>query len=155
MSNITQVVNVDKNMTILKKSVIASGLDKVLSGTGPFTVFAPNDAAFEKLEKGVLDNLLKPENKARLVDVLNYHVVSGKVDFKDLKDGERLKTLNGKELHVHAKDGHVRIGGAEILRHDLPLSNGVIHHLDKVMMKNQFRTLIVEATGKCLWLLNA
>src|ERR1700678_2014434 len=111
MSTITQVVNAEKNMTILKKSAIASGLDNVLSGTGPFTVFAPSDLAFEKLEKGVLDNLLKPENKAKLVDVLNYHVVSGKVHFKDFKDGEKLKTLNGKELHVHVKDGHVRIEG--------------------------------------------
>jgi uncharacterized surface protein with fasciclin (FAS1) repeats len=136
MSNITQVVNAEKNMTILKKSVSASGLDSVLSGAGPYTVFAPNDLAFEKLEKGVLDNLLKPENKAKLVDVLNYHVVSGKVNFKDLKDGERLKALNGKELHVHVKDGHVRIEGAEILSHDLSSSNGVIHSLDTVMIKN-------------------
>jgi uncharacterized surface protein with fasciclin (FAS1) repeats len=136
MSNITQVVNAEKNMTILKKSVSASGLDSVLSGAGPYTVFAPNDLAFEKLEKGVLDNLLKPENKAKLADVLNYHVVSGKVNFKDLKDGEKLKALNGKELHVHVKDGHVRIEGAEILSHDLSSSNGVIHSLDKVMLKN-------------------
>jgi uncharacterized surface protein with fasciclin (FAS1) repeats len=136
MSNITQVVNAEKNMTILKKSVSASGLDSVLSGAGPYTVFAPNDLAFEKLEKGVLDNLLKPENKAKLVDVLNYHVVSGKVNFKDLKDGEKLKTINGKELHVHVKDGHVRIEGAEILSHDLSSSNGVIHSLDTVMIKN-------------------
>jgi uncharacterized surface protein with fasciclin (FAS1) repeats len=136
MSNITQVVNAEKNMTILKKSVSASGLDNVLSGAGPFTVFAPNDLAFEKLEKGVLDNLLKPENKAKLADVLNYHVVSGKVQFKDLKDGERLKTLNGKELHVHVKDGHVKIEGAVILSHDLSSSNGVIHSLDTVMIKN-------------------
>jgi len=136
MSNITQVVKAEKNMTILKKSVSASGLDNVLSGTGPFTVFAPNDLAFEKLEKGVLDNLLKPENKAKLADVLNYHVVSGKVNFKDLKDGEKLKTLNGKELHVHVKDGHVRIEGAQIQGHDLASSNGVIHSLDTVMIKN-------------------
>jgi uncharacterized surface protein with fasciclin (FAS1) repeats len=123
-------------MTILKKSVSASGLDNVLSGAGPFTVFAPNDLAFEKLEKGVLDNLLKPENKAKLADVLNYHVVSGKVNFKDLKDGEKLKTLNGKDLHVHVKDGHVKIEGAQILSHDLSSSNGVIHSLDTVMMRN-------------------
>jgi uncharacterized surface protein with fasciclin (FAS1) repeats len=136
MSNITQVVNTEKTMTILKKGVIASGLDNVLSGAGPYTVFAPSDLAFEKLEKGVLDNLLKPENKAKLTDVLNYHIVSGKVHFKDLKDGEKLKTLNGKELHVHVKDGHVKIEGAEIQGHDLASSNGVIHSLDTVMMKN-------------------
>lgn len=136
MSNITQVVNADKNLTILKKSAIASGLDDVLSGAGPFTVFAPTDLAFEKLKKGVLDNLLKPENKAKLVDFLNYHVVPGKVNFKDLKDGEKLRSVNGKELHVHIKDGHVRIEGAEIQGHDVPTSNGVIHSLDSVMMKN-------------------
>ena len=119
MSNITQVVNADKSMTILKKSVRASGLDSVLSGAGPYTVFAPSDLAFEKLEKGVLDNLLQPENKAKLTDMLNYHVVSGKIQFKDLKDGEKLKTLNGKELHVHVKDGQVKIEGAEIKGHDL------------------------------------
>jgi uncharacterized surface protein with fasciclin (FAS1) repeats len=136
MSNITQVVNADKNMTIFKKSVAASGLDGVLSGTGPFTVFAPSDLAFEKLAKGVLENLLKPENKAKLVDVLNYHVVSGKVNYKDLKDGEKLKTVSGKELHVHVKDGHVSIEGAKVQSHDLSSSNGVIHSLDTVMMKN-------------------
>ena len=123
-------------MTILKKSFIAAGLDNVLSGTGPFTVFAPSDLAFGKLEKGVLDNLLKPENKPRLTELLNYHVVSGKVNFKDFKDGEKLKAMNGKELHVHVKDGHVRIEGSEIQTHDLSSSNGVIHSLDTVMMKN-------------------
>jgi uncharacterized surface protein with fasciclin (FAS1) repeats len=136
MSNITQVVNVDKNMTILKKGVIASGLNKILSGTGPFTVFAPSDMAFEKLEKGVLNELLKPENKARLVDVLNYHVVSGKINFKDLKDGEKLKTFNGKELHIQVIDGNVSVEGATIQNRDVQTSNGVIHSLDSVMMKN-------------------
>jgi uncharacterized surface protein with fasciclin (FAS1) repeats len=136
MSNITQVVGADKNMTILKKSVTASGLDSVLNGAGPYTVFAPSDKAFNKLEKGVLDNLLKAENKAHLLEVLNYHVVEGKVNFKDLKDGEKLKTLNGKNLHVHVKDGHVKIEGAEIQDHDMSSTNGVIHSLDTVMMKN-------------------
>jgi len=123
-------------MTYLKKSVDASGLSNVLSGAGPFTVFAPSDLAFEKLEKGVLETLLKPENKAKLIDVLNYHIIAGKVNFKDLKDGEKLKTLNGKELHVRVKEGHVRIGGAEVKAHDLSSSNGVIHSLDTVMLKN-------------------
>ena len=136
MSNLTQVINAEKNMTILKKSVIASGLGNVLSGAGPFTVFAPSDVAFEKLEKGVLDTLLKPENKAKLVDMLNSHIIAGKVNFKDLKDGEKLKTLNGRELHVHVKDGHVRIEGAEVKSHDVSSSNGVIHSLDTVVLMN-------------------
>jgi uncharacterized surface protein with fasciclin (FAS1) repeats len=136
MSNITQVVNADKNMTTLKKVVTASGLDTFLSGTGPFTVFAPTDLAFGKLDKEVLENFLKPENKTKLADVLNHHVVSGKISFKDLKDGEKLKTVNGKELHVQVKDGNVSVEGAKIQNRDVQTSNGVIHSLDTVVMKN-------------------
>ena len=136
MSNITQVVNDDKNMTTLKKVVIASGLDKTLSGTGPYTVFAPTDLAFAKLDKEVFENYLKPENKTKLTDILNYHVVSGKFNFKDLKDGQKLKAVNGKELQVQVKDGNISIEGAKIQSHDVQTSNGVIHSLDTVMMKN-------------------
>jgi uncharacterized surface protein with fasciclin (FAS1) repeats len=136
MSNITQLVNVEKNMTTLKKSVHASGLDQVLSGKGPYTVFAPTDIAFAKLDKGVLDNLLKPENKTKLADLLNHHVVEGKVNFKDLKDGEKLKTVNGKQLVVHIKDGHTTVDGAIIQSHDVQATNGVIHSLETVMFKN-------------------
>ena len=136
MSNITQIVNVEKNMTTLKKSVLATGLDQVLSGKGPFTVFAPTDIAFGKLDKNTLDNLLKPENKTKLTDLLNHHVVAGKLNFKDLKDGEKLKTVNGKELLVHVKDGHTTIAGAKILDHDVQATNGIIHSLETVMTKN-------------------
>jgi uncharacterized surface protein with fasciclin (FAS1) repeats len=136
MSNITQLVNVEKNMTTLKKSVHASGLDQVLSGKGPYTVFAPTDIAFAKLDKGILDNLLKPENKTKLTDLLNHHVVEGKINFKDLKDGEKLKTVNGKQLTVHVKDGHTTVDGAVIQGHDVQATNGIIHSLETVMFKN-------------------
>jgi len=136
MSNITQLVNVEKNMTTLKKSVHASGLDQVLSGKGPYTVFAPTDIAFAKLDKGVLDNLLKAENKTKLTDLLNHHVVEGKINFKDLKDGEKLKTVNGKQLVVHVKDGHTTVDGAVILNNDVQATNGIIHSLETVMFKN-------------------
>jgi uncharacterized surface protein with fasciclin (FAS1) repeats len=136
MSNITQLVNVEKNMTTLKKSVHASGLDQVLSGKGPYTVFAPTDIAFAKLDKGILDNLLKPENKTKLTDLLNHHVVEGKINFKDLKDGEKLKTVNGKQLIVHVKDGHTTVDGAIIQSHDVQATNGIIHSLETVMFKN-------------------
>jgi uncharacterized surface protein with fasciclin (FAS1) repeats len=136
MSNITQLVNVEKNMTTLKKSVHASGLDQVLSSKGPYTVFAPTDIAFGKLDKGILDNLLKPENKTKLTDLLNHHVVEGKINFKDLKDGEKLKTVNGKELMVHVKDGHTTVDGAKIQGHDVQATNGIIHSLETVMYKN-------------------
>ncbi len=136
MSNITQLVNVEKNMTTLKKSVHASGLDQVLSGKGPYTVFAPTDIAFAKLDKGILDDLLKPENKTKLADLLNHHVVEGKINFKDLKDGEKLKTVNGKQLVVHVKDGHTTVDGAIIQSHDVQATNGIIHSLETVMFKN-------------------
>jgi uncharacterized surface protein with fasciclin (FAS1) repeats len=135
MSNITQVVNVDKNMTTLKKGVIATGLDKMLSESGPFTIFAPTDKAFDKLDKQVLQDLLKPENKTKLTDLLRHHVVEGKIAFKDLKDGEKLKTLSGTELHVHIKEGAVTIDGSRIEAHDVQTSNGVIHSLETVVTR--------------------
>ena len=136
MSNITQVVNTEKNMTTLKKGVHAAGLDQVLSGTGPYTLFAPSDLAFGKLDKSVLENLLKPESITRLKNLINTHVVSGKINYKDLKDGEKLKTVNGGELQVHVKDSAVHIEDALIQNRDVKTSNGVIHFLDTVMMKN-------------------
>ena len=136
MSNIAQLVNVEKNMTTLKKGVHASGLDQVLSGNGPFTVFAPTDLAFEKMDKGVMENLLKPENKTKLADLLNRHVVAGKINFKDLKDGEKLKTVNGKELLVHVKDGNTTVDGAKILSHDVKATNDIIHSVESVIFKN-------------------
>ena len=136
MSNITQVVNVEKNMTTLKKSVHASGLDQVLSGTGPYTVFAPTDIAFGKLDKGIMENLLKPENKTKLADLINRHVVSGKINFKDLKEGEKLKTVSGRELLVHVKDGQTTVDGAKIQDRDVQAANGIIHSVETVMYKN-------------------
>jgi len=136
MSNITQLVNVDKNMTTLKKGITESGLGKTLSEAGPYTIFAPSDKAFDKLDKNVVEDLLKPENKAHLIEVLNVHVVAGKIHLKDLKDGEKLKTVNGKELHIKVKEGVVTVDGAAIHGHEVQASNGSIYSLDTVMMKN-------------------
>lgn len=133
MSNITQVVRVDKHMTTLKKGVLASGLDQVLSSRGPYTFFAPSDLAFGKLEPGTIENLLKPENKIKLTDLLNHHVVEGKINFSELKDGDKLKSLNGKELLVKVDNAKVSIDGATIQNHDVLTSNGVIHSLDSVL----------------------
>ena len=133
MSNITQVVRTDKNMTTLKQSVIASGLDQVLTANGPYTLLAPSDTAFGKLEGDTLVNLLKPENKVQLTHLLQQHVVIGKVNFKDLKDGEKLTTLLGKHLSVKIQDGKVSIDNATIQTQDIHASNGVIHSLDTVL----------------------
>jgi uncharacterized surface protein with fasciclin (FAS1) repeats len=133
MSNITQVVRTEKNLTTLKKTIIATDLDQVLSSTGPYTLFAPSDLAFQKLENGVIDDLLLKENKVKLTELLNLHVVAGKIPFKDLKDGEKLKTLSGKELSIMIKDNTVTIDGAAIQSRDMQSSNGVIHSVDTVL----------------------
>jgi uncharacterized surface protein with fasciclin (FAS1) repeats len=132
MSNITQVVNVDKTLRSLKKTVHASDLDQLLSSTGPYTLFAPSDLAFEKLEKGLVENLLEPNNRAKLTDLLNNHIVSGKILFRELKDGDKLTTINGKELLVQEKDGKISIGGTNILPRDAKISNGAMHLADAV-----------------------
>jgi uncharacterized surface protein with fasciclin (FAS1) repeats len=138
MSNITQIVNTDEDMTILKKIVFVTGLETFLSRRYPITLFAPTDTAFGKLYSGVLDNLLKPENKTELADILNYHVVWGAFLFKNLKNGEKLKTINGEELRVQVRGNNISVEGAKIQNRDVQTSNGVIHSLDTVMRKNYF-----------------
>jgi len=123
-------------MTTLKKGVSASGLDKVLSGAGPFTIFAPSDLAFTKLDKNTFEGLLKPENKTKLEEILNYHIVNGSVTYKDLKDGLKLKTINGRELQVKVKDGQVSIQGATVENRIQSASNGTVHVLSAVMINN-------------------
>ncbi len=133
MSNITQVVNVDKSLKTLKKSVHASDVDQLLSSTGPYTFFAPSDLAFEKLEKGRIEKLMEPQNRTQLADLLNNHIVSGMISFKDLKNGDKLTTVNGKELLVQEKDGTVSIGDSTILPREAKISNGVMHLADTVI----------------------
>jgi transforming growth factor-beta-induced protein len=117
----------------LTAAVVAAGLAETLQGTGPYTVFAPTDAAFAAIQKDV-DNLLKPENKAKLSKILTYHVVSGKVMAADLKDGQMVTTVEGSKLKVTIKDGKVMINNANVISADIPASNGVIHVIDKVVM---------------------
>lgn len=118
----------------LAAALKAAGLLDTLKGAGPFTVFAPTDDAFAKLPKGTVEDLLKPENKEKLVAILKYHVVAGKVMAADVKDGASLKTVNGKELTASVKDGKVMIGGATVTKADISASNGVIHVIDTVLL---------------------
>ena len=120
--------------TTLVAAVKAAGLVETLSGAGPFTVFAPTNAAFEKLPKGTVESLLTPEKKADLTSILTYHVVAGSVKAADLKDGQMVKTLNGKELKVTIKDGKVMIDGATVTAADLVAGNGVVHVIDAVLL---------------------
>ncbi len=120
--------------TTLVAAVKAAGLAETLSGAGPFTVFAPTNEAFAKLPAGAVDGLLKPESKAALTGVLTYHVVAGAVKAADLKDGQKIKTVQGEELTVGVKDGKVTINGANVTIADVVSSNGVTHVIDAVLM---------------------
>lgn len=121
------------NFKTLVAAVKAAGLVETLQGTGPFTVFAPTDEAFAKLPKGTLDDLLKPENKAKLAGILTYHVLSGKVMAADVKT-MKAKTVNGQKLDVVAEDGKVTVNNAKVIATDVAASNGVIHAIDTVLM---------------------
>ncbi len=112
----------------------AAGLVDTLKGAGPFTVFAPNDAAFAKLPKGTVEDLLKPENKAKLTSILTYHVVSGKVMSKDIAGKTmKAKSVEGSEISIDAtKD--VMVDKAKVIKADIVTSNGVIHVIDAVIM---------------------
>jgi uncharacterized surface protein with fasciclin (FAS1) repeats len=114
------------------KAIERAGLADTLRGTGPFTVFAPTDAAFEKLPAGRLEVLFKPENKQELVSLLNYHVVSGRKSMADVGKWEAAKTVNGQSAPIKMAGGKVSIDGAQITSADIGTSNGVIHGIDKV-----------------------
>lgn len=133
-NNVVENAIASPDHSTLVAAVQAADLAGTLSGAGPFTVFAPTNAAFDKLPAGTVDNLLKPENKQQLANVLTYHVVPGTYNAADLKDGQKLKTVQGKELTVTMKDGKVMIDGATVTTPDLASSNGVIHVLDTVVM---------------------
>jgi uncharacterized surface protein with fasciclin (FAS1) repeats len=146
--NKTIVENASKahNLTTLVAAVKAAGLVETLSGAGPFTVFAPTNAAFAKLPAGTVDNLLKPENKATLTSVLTYHVVAGHLDasdlMEDIKDGggkATLKTVQGEPLTAMVKGKHIYLtdakgGMAEVTTANVEQSNGVVHIIDHVLM---------------------
>jgi uncharacterized surface protein with fasciclin (FAS1) repeats len=117
----------------LAAAVKAASLVDTLKGKGPYTVFAPTDAAFSSIQKDV-DGLLKPENKTKLANVLKYHVVSGNLKAADLKDGQELTTVQGEKLKVSVKDKKVMVGGANVTGADVNASNGIIHVIDKVLM---------------------
>jgi len=117
----------------LVAAVQAAGLVETLKGPGPFTVFAPTDEAFAKLPAGTVESLLKPENKEKLVEILTYHVIPGKVMAADVKPME-VKTVNGKEAKIAVTDGKVTIDKANVVKTDIVTSNGVIHVIDAVII---------------------
>jgi uncharacterized surface protein with fasciclin (FAS1) repeats len=137
--NIIQNAVNSKDHTTLVAAVKAAGLVTTLEGKGPFTVFAPTNAAFGKLPAGTVDTLVKPENKATLTKILTYHVVPGKLEAADLTDGKVLKTAEGGELTVKRSGNEVMIvdakgGSSTVTISNVNQSNGVIHVVDTVLM---------------------
>jgi uncharacterized surface protein with fasciclin (FAS1) repeats len=137
--NIIQNAVNSKDHTTLVAAVKAAGLVDTLEGKGPFTVFAPTNAAFAKLPAGTVDTLVKPENKATLTKILTYHVVAGKLEASDLTDGKKLKTVQGEELTVKRSGDTVMIvdskgGSSTVTIANVNQSNGVIHVIDTVLM---------------------
>lgn len=130
---IVDLASKNKSFTTLVAALKAAGLVETLAGEGPFTVFAPTNAAFAKLPKGTLAKLLKPENKEQLTKILTYHVVSGAVTSKMLKSGQ-VETVEGSKITVKINGKKVMINKAKVLQADVKASNGYIHAIDTVIM---------------------
>lgn len=136
MPTILQIANADRNLSTLIKGLKAANLEETLNGIGPFTILAPVNLAFGNLTPPeTFDNLVEQTQKSnRLSDILTFHVITGKKLVKDMRDGQKLPTVNGKEVAVTVKDGEVRINGAKILAKDRQGSNGVVHSVDAVYL---------------------
>lgn len=119
----------------LAAALQAGGLIEALKGEGPFTVFAPTDEAFSKLPAGTVESLLKAENKDKLIAILKYHVVPGKVMAADVVKLKSAKTLNGQEVKIDVSSG-VKINEAKVAKADIETSNGVVHVIDRVLLPN-------------------
>jgi uncharacterized surface protein with fasciclin (FAS1) repeats len=131
---IVEVAAGNADFSTLVAAVKAAGLVDVLSGDGPFTVFAPTNAAFAKLPAGTVESLLQPENKDQLVAILTYHVVPGKVMAAQVVGINAAKTVQGESVSIAASDAGVTIDGAKVTMTDIEASNGVIHVIDSVIL---------------------
>lgn len=140
LGQLAQAAASQGSFTTLTKAVQAAGLTSQLSGKGPYTVFAPTDAAFAALPKGTLDTLLKPANKSKLVKLLGYHVIPGQVTSSQLTSG-KVKTVEGDSVTVtvDSATSTVQINDAKVVQADIPASNGIVHVVDKVILPPNFK----------------
>ncbi len=132
--NVVQIAVGSKDHTTLVAAVKAASLVDALSNAGPFTVFAPTDEAFAKLPKETLDNLMKPENKAALSNILEYHTFVGVIKKEQMRDGQKLNQVNLKNIVLNVKDGDVTINGSAKIIASVPASNGIVHVIDAVLL---------------------
>ena len=131
--NIVQVAVKSKDHSTLVTAVQAAGLVDALSNAGPFTVFAPTNAAFEKLPAGTVEGLLKPEKKDALTDILGYHTYVGVLKAEYLSDGQKFEQVAGGHVTIGKKDGKITVNGSEIVA-SIPTSNGIIHVINDVLL---------------------
>lgn len=136
---VVDVIASSPDHTTLLAAVQAAGLADTLKGEGPFTVFAPTNAAFEKLPEGLVEDLLKPENKDQLVAVLTYHVVPADVTAADAKalDGQTADTVQGKTIAISLDGETVKVNDAAVVAADLEAGNGVVHAIDTVLIPSE------------------
>ena len=151
--------NAEKFNTLLA-AVKAAGLSGVLNSDGPFTVFAPTDDAFTKLPKGTVESLLKPENKQKLINILKFHVVSGRVYSDQAIDAGQAKTLLGKETNISVSASGFKVNDAKLIATDIDTANGVIHVIDSVLLppslnRSEVIDLLEETVAKGAPLYNA
>lgn len=132
-SDLVETALAANNFSTLAIALDAAGLIETLKGEGPFTVFAPTDAAFAKVPQQTLNDLLQPENKKKLAAILTYHVVPGKVSSNQVIEMNSATTLQGQELNISKQDG-VKINEAKLIVTDVEATNGVIHIIDSVLM---------------------
>ena len=132
--DVVKVAAGSKDHTTLVAAIKQADLVNALSNAGPFTVFAPTNAAFDKLPKGTVDNLMKEENKAQLQDILQYHVYVGTLKTDMMEDGQTFNQVNGQNITVSKKDGKVMINNSATIITSIPVSNGIIHVIDGVLL---------------------
>ncbi len=130
---IVDVAAANPDFSTLVAAVTEAGLAETLGAEGPYTVFAPTDAAFEALPEGLVDALLMPENKEVLTQILTYHVVAGEVMSTDIQPGD-VATVEGEDITITTEDGGVQVNGATVSTADVEASNGVIHVIDEVLV---------------------
>ncbi|MBR9916612.1 fasciclin domain-containing protein [bacterium] len=133
-TNILELTSETESLSTLATAVEAADLEATLQSEGPYTVFAPTNEAFENLPEGVLNELLKPENKEQLIAVLTYHVIPGEVMSDDITETMKAKTIQGSNASVKSNGESVMIENAEVVKADMDASNGVVHVIDEVIL---------------------
>lgn len=142
--DIVDIAATNQDFTTLVAAVKAAGLVDTLKGKGPYTVFAPTNEAFAKLPAGTVESLLKPENKDKLIEILTYHVVPGKVYAKQVVNIDSAKSVQGDTIDISAANGMVKVDAANVIKTDIKASNGVIHVIDSVILPSQETTTAMK-----------